>query len=131
MSRAHPIPDPLDLSKRPVSTPPCHQAENSRGSDSNSSAVHSERRKSAPIPDEMKDARYFERRAKNNISAKKSRDAARERAIRDRLRVEELEKTILVLKTQNRALRQLLGVPEFMCEDDILKFISQLTIRQQ
>ena len=77
----------------------------------------------------MKDAHYFERRAKNNISAKKSRDAARERAIRDRFRVEELEKTVLVLKTQNRALRQLIGVLEFISDDDILKFISQLTMR--
>jgi hypothetical protein len=53
-----------------------------------------------PIPDEQKDRRYFERRKRNNLAAKKSRDQRKVREDTVSVRAEALEKENAVLRVQ-------------------------------
>lgn len=59
-----------------------------------------------PIPDEQKDDKYFERRKRNNMAAKKSRDARKQREDEIALRACFLEKENAVLRAQVAALRE-------------------------
>ena len=69
-----------------------------------------------PVPDHMKDARYFEKRLKNNIAAKKSRDARRMREKANELEKEKLEAEVAQLRAmvsrehaENEAMERLLN----------------------
>ncbi|GFY49024.1 hypothetical protein TNIN_391901 [Trichonephila inaurata madagascariensis] len=59
-----------------------------------------------PIPDEQKDDKYFERRKRNNLAAKKSRDARKAREDEIALRACFLEKENAVLRAQVNTLRE-------------------------
>ena len=59
-----------------------------------------------PIPDEQKDERYFERRKRNNLAAKKSRDQRKMREDAISLRASFLEKENALMRTQVSALRE-------------------------
>ncbi|EDW00753.1 uncharacterized protein LOC6560977 [Drosophila grimshawi] len=69
-----------------------------------------------PIPDAQKDAKYYERRKRNNEAAKKSRDARKIREDRIAFRAALLEQEnsilraqILALRDELQTVRQLLG----------------------
>ncbi|EDV55794.1 thyrotroph embryonic factor [Drosophila erecta] len=69
-----------------------------------------------PIPEAQKDAKYFERRKRNNEAAKKSRDARKIREDRIAFRAALLEQEnsilraqVLALRDELQAVRQLLG----------------------
>ena len=73
------------------------------------------RKKRVPIPDERKDAKYWERRKKNNMAAKRSREMRRKkvdvelRSARKAIQEnEKLKQEIEVLKTEVNSLRRLL-----------------------
>ena len=53
-----------------------------------------------PIPDAQKDTRYFERRKRNNLAAKKSRDQRKEREDTVASKADDLEKDNSVLRVQ-------------------------------
>ena len=59
-----------------------------------------------PIPDEQKDERYYERRKRNNLAAKKSRDQRKMREDAIAMRSSFLEKENALLRTQVSALRE-------------------------
>ncbi|KAK7073838.1 sequence-specific DNA binding, partial [Halocaridina rubra] len=59
-----------------------------------------------PIPDTQKDEKYFERRKRNNLAAKKSRDNRKQREDQVALRACHLEKENAVLRAQVAALRE-------------------------
>ena len=59
-----------------------------------------------PIPSEQKDDRYYERRKRNNLAAKKSRDQRKMREDAIAIRATFLEKENAVLRTQVSALRE-------------------------
>ncbi|GIY87107.1 BZIP domain-containing protein [Caerostris darwini] len=59
-----------------------------------------------PIPEEQKDDKYFERRKRNNLAAKKSRDARKAREDEIALRACFLEKENAVLRAQVNTLRE-------------------------
>jgi len=74
-----------------------------------------------PVPAHLKDARYFEKRQKNNLAAKKSRDARRAREKSNELEKEKLEAEVAQLRAlvnqehaENNALERILngqGIP--------------------
>jgi hypothetical protein len=59
-----------------------------------------------PIPDEQKDERYFERRKRNNLAAKKSRDQRKLREDAIGMRASFLEKDNAILRSQVSTLRE-------------------------
>lgn len=59
-----------------------------------------------PIPDDQKDEKYFERRKRNNLAAKKSRDARKAREDEIALRACFLEKENAILRAQVTTLRE-------------------------
>ncbi|KAK2146256.1 hypothetical protein LSH36_622g01014 [Paralvinella palmiformis] len=59
-----------------------------------------------PIPDDMKDNKYFERRKRNNMAAKKSRDARKSREDEIAIRASFLEKENAILRAQVATLRE-------------------------
>ncbi|XP_054713710.1 D site-binding protein-like [Uloborus diversus] len=59
-----------------------------------------------PIPEEQKDDKYFERRKRNNMAAKKSRDARKAREDEIALRACFLEKENAILRAQVTTLRE-------------------------
>ena len=61
------------------------------------------RRSKKPVPDEKKDETYWRRRLKNNMAAKRSREARR-------MKEGELSKKAAVLELQHEALKE---VPKF------------------
>ncbi len=59
-----------------------------------------------PIPDDLKDNKYFERRKRNNTAAKKSRDARKAREDEIAIRASFLEKENAILRAQVATLRE-------------------------
>ncbi|XP_042210497.1 uncharacterized protein LOC121858259 [Homarus americanus] len=59
-----------------------------------------------PIPDTLKDDKYFERRKRNNLAAKKSRDARKQREDQVAIRATYLEKENAILRAQVATLRE-------------------------
>lgn len=59
-----------------------------------------------PIPNDQKDERYFERRKRNNLAAKKSRDQRKMREDAIAMRASFLEKENAVLRNTVSALRE-------------------------
>ncbi|CAG0887807.1 unnamed protein product [Darwinula stevensoni] len=59
-----------------------------------------------PIPEELKDERYFERRQRNNLAAKKSRDARKRREDQMAMKAQILEKENAILRAQVVTLRE-------------------------
>ncbi|XP_055998510.1 D site-binding protein-like isoform X3 [Ostrea edulis] len=59
-----------------------------------------------PIPSEQKDNKYFERRKRNNMAAKKSRDARKAREDEIAIRASFLEKENAILRAQVGTLRE-------------------------
>ncbi|CAB4066018.1 unnamed protein product [Lepeophtheirus salmonis] len=59
-----------------------------------------QRGRKRPIPPEEKDQRYYERRARNNLAAKKSRDQRKMRESRIALRASFLVKENVILRAQ-------------------------------
>lgn len=59
-----------------------------------------------PIPTEQKDTKYFERRKRNNMAAKKSRDARKAREDEIAIRASFLEKENAILRAQVGTLRE-------------------------
>ncbi|XP_077991495.1 uncharacterized protein LOC144445726 [Glandiceps talaboti] len=59
-----------------------------------------------PVPDEAKDTRYFERRRRNNLAAKRSRDARRAREEDMSVRIAQLEQENAILRSQLAAARE-------------------------
>lgn len=59
-----------------------------------------------PIPSEQKDGKYFERRKRNNMAAKKSRDARKSREDEIAIRASFLEKENAILRAQVATLRE-------------------------
>ncbi|XP_046444167.1 transcription factor VBP-like [Daphnia pulex] len=58
-----------------------------------------------PIPDDLKDGKYFERRRRNNLAAKRSRDMRKNREDQVTVRANFLEKENSVLRAQVATLR--------------------------
>lgn len=58
-----------------------------------------------PIPDELKDSKYYERRKRNNVAAKKSRDSRKAREDEIAIRASFLEKENAILRAQVATLR--------------------------
>lgn len=58
------------------------------------------------VPDELKDDKYWARRRKNNIAAKRSRDARRQKENQIAMRARYLEKEVCILC--DRVLRSIL-----------------------
>lgn len=58
-----------------------------------------------PVTEENKDDKYFDRRKRNNLSAKKSRDQRKKREDRNALRATSLENENAVLRAQVSVLR--------------------------
>ncbi|XP_076045872.1 uncharacterized protein LOC143028124 [Oratosquilla oratoria] len=71
-----------------------------------SSAPRRPRGEKKPIPDSLKDEKYFERRKRNNLAAKKSRDARKQREDQVTLRAGYLEKENAMLRAQVATLRE-------------------------
>lgn len=69
------------------------------------------------VPDELKDDKYWARRRKNNIAAKRSRDARRQKENQIAMRARYLEKEVSIGK---------LGVREFG-NSRVLKLIQILS----
>ncbi len=59
-----------------------------------------------PIPEDEKDSRYYERRKRNNLAAKKSRDSRKRREDRIAKRAAELESENAALRLEMASLRQ-------------------------
>lgn len=59
-----------------------------------------------PIPTDQKDSKYFERRKRNNMAAKKSRDARKSREDEIAIRASFLEKENAILRAQVATLRE-------------------------
>lgn len=59
-----------------------------------------------PIPTDQKDTKYFERRKRNNLAAKKSRDARKAREDEIAIRASFLEKENAILRAQVGTLRE-------------------------
>ncbi len=57
------------------------------------------------LPDQAKDNKYFERRKRNNVAAKKSRDARKQREDEIAIRASFLEKENAILKAQLQTLK--------------------------
>lgn len=57
------------------------------------------------MPDQSKDNKYFERRKRNNVAAKKSRDARKQREDEIAIRASFLEKENAILKAQLQTLK--------------------------
>lgn len=68
-------------------------------------ALKKRKRKPQPIPDECKDSAYYERRKRNNESAKRSREMRRIKEQQTTMRVIYLEQENLRLKTETDMLR--------------------------
>ncbi|OQR72496.1 Thyrotroph embryonic factor-like [Tropilaelaps mercedesae] len=64
------------------------------------------RKRGKALPDELKDATYWERRRRNNIAAKRSRDARRAKEEETALRAAVLERENLQLRLEASALKQ-------------------------
>lgn len=64
------------------------------------------------IPEELKDAKYWERREKNNVAAKRSRDMRREKECGIKVRVFELERENSKLKEKIEELKKKLASSE-------------------
>nr|XP_053633093.1 transcription factor ces-2-like [Cherax quadricarinatus] len=58
-----------------------------------------------PIPETLKDDKYYERRKRNNLAAKKSRDARKQREDQVAIRASILEKENAILRAQVATLR--------------------------
>ncbi|XP_033744971.1 nuclear factor interleukin-3-regulated protein-like [Pecten maximus] len=63
------------------------------------------------IPDTLKDEKYWERRKKNNIAAKRSRENRRRFEIDVRLKLEFLEKENILLKKEVSVMKLKFGIP--------------------
>uniref|UniRef100_T1JS40 BZIP domain-containing protein n=1 Tax=Tetranychus urticae TaxID=32264 RepID=T1JS40_TETUR len=61
---------------------------------------------SCKTPEQLKDEAYRLKRDKNNIAAKKSRDARRAREAATAVKAERLKHLVLILKTENEMLRR-------------------------
>lgn len=59
-----------------------------------------------PIPEDLKDTKYYERRKRNNHAAKKSRDARKAREDEIAIRASFLEKENAILRAQVATLRE-------------------------
>lgn len=100
--------------------PPTAQSLSEASSSSSQAEEKVERRNRSPkkpIPDELKDVKYCERRKRNNMAAKKSRDARKQRVITKVQRQDFLEREnaqlreeVKELRRDVNALRQLLSV---------------------
>ncbi|XP_063796806.1 thyrotroph embryonic factor isoform X2 [Pseudophryne corroboree] len=73
------------------------------------------------VPEDMKDERYWSRRKKNNVAAKRSRDARRLKENQITVRAAFLEKENTVLRTEVAELRKELG----KCKNIISKYETQ------
>jgi len=77
------------------------------GAESSGGSLRSQKR---PIPHEQKDNKYFERRRRNNLAAKKSRDARKTREDHLAMRVAHLEKENAIFRAQVAILREEMSV---------------------
>jgi hypothetical protein len=97
--------------------------DHSRTSSTNLAEQHvlTSKKRSRTIPDEAKDAIYYEKRARNNESAKRSRDTRRikEEQIQERLNFLEHENTRLAM--ENQAIRYQLSQFHAMCTGSLSK----------
>lgn len=59
-----------------------------------------------PIPDTEKDAKYYERRMRNNAAAKKSRDTRKQREDQIACRAQWFERENAILRAQVQTLRE-------------------------
>ncbi|KAG8556502.1 hypothetical protein GDO81_018098 [Engystomops pustulosus] len=73
------------------------------------------------VPDELKDEKYWNRRKKNNVAAKRSRDARRLKENQITVRAAFLEKENTALRTEVAELRKELG----KCKNIITKYENQ------
>lgn len=73
------------------------------------------RRKACPVPEEHKDEKYWSRRQRNNIAAKKSRDAKKELENAMRQKVVDLEKENVFLRRELTLLKKALNLPTDVC----------------
>ena len=70
-----------------------------------SATMRRPRSEKKPIPEDLKDQKYFERRRRNNLAAKRSRDARKNREDQVTLRANLLEKENSILRAQVATLR--------------------------
>lgn len=77
----------------------------SLGADENKSSTNNASKKRRPVPSDAKDNTYWEKRRKNNESAKRSRDMRRMKEEHISVRVIYLEQENLQLRTENALLR--------------------------
>jgi len=71
----------------------------------NSSLLSSTRKRGRPLPEDLKDEAYWERRRKNNEAAKRSRDARRAKEMEIALRAALLEQENLKLRFEVASLK--------------------------
>ncbi|KAK9874972.1 hypothetical protein WA026_005788 [Henosepilachna vigintioctopunctata] len=83
-----------------------------------------------PIPDDMKDEKYFERRKRNNQAAKKSRDARKMREDQVVLRASILEHENAILRAQVLTLREeSSSLRRLLLQKKALEIVSMDTVR--
>ncbi len=70
-----------------------------------SATMRRPRSEKKPIPDDLKDQKYYERRRRNNLAAKRSRDARKTREDHVTIRANFLEKENSILRAQVATLR--------------------------
>merc|ERR1711911_253310 len=70
-----------------------------------SATMRRPRSEKKPIPDDLKDMKYYERRRRNNLAAKRSRDMRKNREDQVTVRANYLEKENSILRAQVATLR--------------------------
>jgi len=96
-----------NISLSPKSSASSTKSTSSSVSSSGSYSGNSKRCRSSKkdMPDQQKDIKYFERRKRNNVAAKKSRDARKQREDEIAIRASFLEKENAILKAQLQTLK--------------------------
>lgn len=95
--------DPLDSSS--CSPTSMHDTSNLVAKALASATTRRPRSEKKPIPDDLKDNKYYERRRRNNLAAKRSRDMRKNREDQVTVRANYLEKENSVLRAQVATLR--------------------------
>jgi hypothetical protein len=90
--------------------------QSSSGSESNRNSTSSttSRKRGKPLPEDLKDEAYWERRRKNNEAAKRSRDARRSKEMEVAFKAALLEQENLKLKVEVASLKQELAKLQYI-----------------
>ncbi|CAG7819892.1 unnamed protein product [Allacma fusca] len=100
----------LNLSQSSLDDQDCDDDLDSSMLGENGKRILGHRNQKRPIPNEQKDGKYFERRRRNNLAAKKSRDARKTREDQLAMRVAHLEKENAIFRAQVAIYREEMSV---------------------